>query len=171
MMSKTTKCIAVFACFVIAAIGIRVHALADTVNLYANLDDSNTSCNILIDAMYNDPKYDPYNQYAVMRTGEYEYRVYFGDDLSGSNLVYYQYVPAQYQIPASISRGTANSLTINRHGYYFVGNVEGSLSSAQAENYKTGVIISMAAIAILFVILFVRFRHSEGRKAKYYSVR
>lgn len=170
-MSNTTKCIAVIACFLMASIAIGTHAYADTVNLYANLDDSNTSCNILIDAMYNDPAYDPYNQYAVIRAGEYDYRVYFGKDLSGGDLVYYQYTPAQYQNPASISRGTANSLTINRHGYYFVGNVDGALSSQQAENYKTGVIISMAAIAIVFLILFGRYRHSEGRKAKYYSVR
>lgn len=171
MMSKITKCILMIPCFVMAAVLIRFTVWADTVNLYANLDDSNTNCNILIDAMYNDPKYDPYNQYAVMRTGEYEYRVYFGEDLNGSELVYYQFVPAQYQTPATLSRGTASSLTINRRGYYFVGNVDGALSSSQAENYKVGAIITIAAIIIVFLLLFRTFRKSEGRKAKYYSVK
>ena len=104
-------------------------AAADTVTLYNNIDDSNSTCNLLIDAMRSDRSYDPYYQYAVVRSGEYDYRIYFGPDLAGSDLVYYRYIPGTYGSSASMSRGTASSLTINRNGYYYVGNVDGALSS------------------------------------------
>lgn len=146
-------------------------ALADTVNLYANIDDSSSQCNMLIDVMRSDTNYDPYNQYAVVRAGEYDYRIYFGADLSDSELTFYKYVPSRQGTPASLTRGTANNLTINKNGYYYVGNVEGALASAQAEQYKLGAVITICAVFIVLLMLFRTFRKSEGRKGKYYSVR
>ena len=146
-------------------------AFADTVSLYSNIDDSNNVCNLLVDAMRNDAQYDPYNEYAVVRAGEFDYRIYFGKDLSGSDLVYYRYIPQSYGISASIQRGTASSLSITKNGYYYVGNTEGALASASAENYKLGAVISIAVVVILFFVLFRFFRKSEGNKAHYYKVR
>lgn len=144
---------------------------ADTINLYGSIDDSSSYCNLLIDVMQNDSSYDPFYQYVVLRAGERDYRVYFGEDISSSNLVYYKYVPSYQQVSANITRGTASSLSINTNGYYYVGNVEGSLRSLQADQYKIYSIIGVAAILIILLILFRIFRKTEGRKAKYYSVR
>lgn len=144
---------------------------AETVNLYANIDDSSSQSNLLIDAMRSDQAYDPFYEYVVLRSGEYEYTCYFAPDLSKSNIVKLTFVPSRSGLPASLSRSTVSSLTINKHGYYYVGNVPGALSSAQAESYKLGAIVTMAAIAIIVLILFKIFRKSEGRKTKYYSVR
>lgn len=144
---------------------------ADTVTLYGNIDDSSNTANILVDVMRNDSSYDPYNEYAVVRAGEYDYRVYFGKKLSGSDLVFYRYTPSTYGSAASIQRGTANSLTINRNGYYYVGNTEGALASASAENYKVGVVITVAVVVIVFFVIFRTFRKTEGNKVHYYKVR
>lgn len=159
-----TLCIVIF--FSMPAI-----ALADSVSLYSNIDDSNTYCNILIDVMRSDIDYDPYNEYVVVRAGEYDYRIYFGENLNGSELVYYRYQPTRQSIPASLTRGTASNLNINKNGYYYVGNVPGALASAQAEQYKLGAILTVAAIVILILVLFKLFRKSEGRKTKFYTVR
>ena len=146
-------------------------AFADTVSLYSNIDDSNNVCNLLVDAMRNDSQYDPYNEYAVVRAGEFDYRIYFGKDLSGSDLVYYKYTPQSYGISASIQRGTASSLSITKNGYYYVGNTEGALASASAENYKAGIVVSAAVIVLVFFVIFRTFRKTEGNKAHYYKVR
>lgn len=61
---------------------------AETVQLYASVDDSNSTVNLLGDVMRNDPAYDPYNQYAILRAGERDYRVYFGRDISKSSICY-----------------------------------------------------------------------------------
>lgn len=167
-MNKKYLILPIFALFMVifAPIGV-----ADTVSLYANIDDSSSQCNLLIDAMRSDQAYDPYNEYAVVRAGEYDYRIYFGEDLNGSQLVFYRYQPSRQGIPASLTRGTASNLNINNNGYYFVGNIPGALASAQAEQYKLGAVITVVGIVILILILFKLFRKSEGRKAKYYSVR
>lgn len=159
----------------ISIIGIMLFSAtsyADTVSLYANIDDSSSQCNILIDAMRSDENYDPYNEYVVLRAGDRDYRVYFGPDVKNKVAVWYKFTPSYQQAPASLQRGITNgSLTINDNGYYYVGNITGALASAQAESYKLGVIITVAAIIIVFVILFKMFRKGSGVKAKYYRVR
>lgn len=149
----------------------RIYAFADTVTLYANIDDSSNTANMLVDVMRNDAAYDPYNEFAVVRAGEYDYRVYFGKKLSGSDLVYYRYTPSTYGSPASIQRGTARSLSINKNGYYYVGNTEGALASAAAENYKVGAVVSIAVVVIVFFVIFRTFRKTQGNKVHYYKVR
>lgn len=146
-------------------------AFADNVSCYGNIDDSNNICNMLTDAMQNDTKYDPFNQYVVLRAGEYDYRCYFGKDLSKSDLVCYRYIPSTYGTPASLSRSLVSSLTIINNGYYYVGNVPGSLASANSENYKVGVVVSLSIVAILFFVIFRFFRKSEGNRVSYYKIR
>lgn len=153
----------------VCALSITVYA--DTVSLYGNIDDSNNVCNLLVDAMRNDSNYDPFNEYAVVRAGEFDYRIYFGEKLSNSDLVYYMYIPASYGSQARIQRGTASSLNINSNGFYYVGNTSGSLASASAENYKAGIVVSVAVIVIVFFVIFRIFRKTEGNKAHYYKVR
>ena len=161
--------------FMAAVIGIvlfSVVSFADSVSLYSNIDDSSSQCNLLIDAMRSDQTYDPYNEYVVVRAGDRDYRIYFGSDLDQSVAIYYRYTPQYQTMPASMTRGSTNgSLTIIDNGYYYVGNIPGSLSSAQAESYKLGAIITVCGIIVVFLILFKVFRKSSGTNAKYYRVR
>lgn len=144
---------------------------ADNVTLYANIDDSSSQANLLVDFMRNDPNYDPYNEYCILRSGEREYRCYFGKSLNGSDLTLLQYTTSYQLIPAQLNRFTGRSLNINKNGYYYIGNVEGSSASNQVEQYKMGSILTMAAIAALFLILFRTFRKSEHKRMKFYNVR
>ena len=80
-------------------LGFVLPASAETVQLYASVDDSNSTINLLGDVMRNDPAYDPYNQYAILRAGERDYRVYFGKDISKSSICY-TYTPSAYNVQA-----------------------------------------------------------------------
>lgn len=128
------------------------NAAAETVSLYANLDDSSSQANLLADLMVNDPDYDPADQYNIVRVGQYDYRCYFGKDLENGDIICLQYQPSYQQTPSRISRYSVNSLYIIQNGYYFTGNTPGSARSQIVEefNFKQIVIIGISAIVILF---------------------
>lgn len=147
-------------------------ASAETVQLYASVDDSNSTVNLLGDVMRNDPAYDPYNQYAILRAGERDYRIYFGKDISESSICYV-YVPAYLNNQASINRRVVGSgLTITKNGYWFVGNIDGSLASSSIDNYNSNYVLGVVLLVVVLFIIFKMFRrHKSVSSSRYYSVR
>lgn len=144
---------------------------ADSVSLYASVDDSNNTVNLLGDIMRNDPAYDPYNEYVIVRSGEREYRLYFGEDLSKSS-VRYTYIPSYMANPASLSRSNVNTnLDIISNGYTYVGNINGSLASSSVDNYKTNYVLSVCAIILVIFVIFKIFRRERSSGDRYYKVR
>ena len=156
---------ALILCFVLPA-------SAETVQLYASVDDSNSTVNLLGDVMRNDPAYDPYNQYAILRAGERDYRVYFGKDISKSSICYI-YTPSAYNVQASIDRRIVSSgLNISKQGYWFVGNIDGSLASSSVDNYNSNYILGVVLLVVAVFLLFKIFRrHKSVSSSRYYSVR
>lgn len=155
----------------IIMISMIVPTRAETVSLYASVDDSSSTINLLTDIMRNDPSYDPYNQFVALRSGDHEYRIYFGADLTKQS-VCYTYTTSYMQNPASLIRSTVDSgLTVNKNGYLCVGNIAGSSASALADEYKTHTVL--AVLAILFVILWIfhMFRRQRSSGDRYYRVR
>lgn len=162
------KLFVVFCCFFVFAFPVS----AESVQLYASVDDSNSTVNLLGDVMRNDPAYDPYNQYAILRAGERDYRVYFGKDISKSSICY-TYIPSAYGVQASIVRRVVGSgLSISKQGFWFVGNIEGSLASSSVDNYNSNYILGVVLIIVALFILFKLFRrHKSVSSTRYYSVR
>lgn len=156
---------ALILCFVLPA-------SAESVQLYASVDDSNSTVNLLGDVMRNDPAYDPYNQYAILRAGERDYRVYFGKDISKSSICYI-YTPAAYNVQASIDRRIVSSgLNISKQGYWFVGNIDGSLASSSVDNYNSNYILGVVLFVVAVFLIFKIFRrHKSVSSSRYYSVR
>lgn len=147
-------------------------ASAETVQLYASVDDSNSTVNLLGDVMRNDPAYDPYNQYAILRAGERDYRVYFGKDISKSSICYI-YTPSYYNVQASIDRRIVSSgLNISKQGYWFVGNIDGSLASSSIDNYNSNYILGVVLLVVAVFLIFKIFRrHKSVSSSRFYSVR
>lgn len=143
---------------------------ADTINVYANTDPESSTVGLLIDAMRSDPSYDPHNQYVCARISETQYRLAFGKKLTGSCITY-TYTQSVYNTPASITRGTANSIYINSNGYYYAGNVSGALRNSRAETYAFQAVLVVAAVIIVLLILFRMFRRTRTNKSSYYTVR
>lgn len=160
-----------FLVIIIASVCLIIPVKADNVSLYGSLDDSNNIANLLGDVMRNDPAYDPYNEYVIVRSGEREYRLYFGEDLSKSS-VKYTYIPSYMANPASLSRSNVNnSLDIISNGYTYVGNINGSLASSSVDNYKTNYVLSVCAILIVIFVIFKIFRRERSSGDRYYRVR
>ena len=153
-------------------LGFVLPASAETVQLYASVDDSNSTVNLLGDVMRNDPAYDPYNQYAILRAGERDYRVYFGKDISKSSICYI-YTPSAYNVQASLDRRIISSgLNISKQGYWFVGNIDGSLASSSVDNYNSNYILGVVLLVVAVFLIFKIFRrHKSVSSSRYYSVR
>lgn len=147
-----------------------VSAGAETVTAYANIDDSNSVCNLLVDAMRNDEKYDVHNQFECVRTGEYEYKIAFAKKLS-DEVTIIRYIPATYQTQAQVTRYTSSSWLCNRNGHTIVGNTKGSLASSTAETYGFQWVLIVAVTAILILIAFKLFRKTIGTRISYYGVK
>lgn len=159
----------VLSCFIFLSMGIT--AYCDNVTLYSSIDDSSSQANLLTDIMRNDSNYDPFNDYAIVRAGERDYRIYFGSDITGDTLTCIQYIPSYQMQATQINRFTNRSLSINKNGFYYCGSVEGVPSSKLVDDYKTGIVVVVAAIVILTLFIFKIFRKSDHKKAKFYSVR
>lgn len=144
---------------------------AESVNLYASIDDSNSTANLLGDLMRNDSAYDPYNEYVILRAGERDYRCYFGPDLQESSICL-TYIAGSMGSPASLSRRVVSSgLSIVQNGYWVVGNIEGSVASSSIETYKTNYVLVIVALAIVIFLLFKFFRRERSSGDRYYRVR
>lgn len=146
-----------------------IDAYADTVVPYGSVDDSNSVVNLLTDVMRSDTQYDPYNEYLIVRTGEREYSLYFGKKLS-EGAVRYVYVQQYAQQPSSLTRSVVNSVSLTSNGYVCVGTSQGQARSSLAEDYKTKSVLIVASVTVLVVVLFGRFRKSEGVKSTFYKV-
>lgn len=140
---------------------------ADTVTCWGSVDDSNSTVDMLIDLMVNDEAYDPLDQYAVIRTGEREYRLYFGRDLAGDQIVRYIYTPAYLQQQAQLTRSRVDNLTINRAGYLYVGNTPEALSSIKATQYKFYTVGVVTAVLILVLMIMRHLRRRRGTAPDY----
>lgn len=148
-----------------------VSAHAETISLYASVDDSSGSVNMLGDLMRNDPEYDPFNEYVICRTGERDYRLYFGKDLDEFSICYI-YQTSAYNVPATLSRRSVNDgLNINKNGYWYVGNIDGSLASQSIDTYKTNYVLVVLLIVITLFVIFKVFRRHQKTHNQYYSVR
>lgn len=170
-MQRYTKKVVNSLVITIAACLIFAYSVyADTINVYANTDPESSIVGLLIDAMRSDPAYDPHNEYVCARISESQYRIAFGKKLS-ERCVTYTYTAASYAQPASIVRGSSNSIFVNNNGYYYAGNVTGALRSSRAETYAFQSVLIVAAIVVVLIILFRLYRRTRTNKSSYYTVR
>lgn len=145
-------------------------AFAQSYTLYSSMGETDTNTRNLIGMYQNSPYYDPYNQFFVCRTGQYEYHIFFGKNLS-DEYRYYKYYGQNlggYQQTYYFDAGTGSNLQINYNGYVGVGNVENSIMSEKAESFKFQYIIIILTILITIVVLFkvfkLHYNSSDRRK-------
>ena len=145
-------------------------AFAQSYTLYSSVGETDTNTRNLIGLYQNSPYYDPYNQFFVCRTGQYEYHIFFGKNLSYEYRYYRYYGTNQggYQQTYYFDSGSGNNLQIAHNGYVGVGNVENSLQSDKAETFKFQYVIIILTLLITSVFLFkvfkMRFNGSDRRK-------
>lgn len=147
------KKISVLLIVITGIISLVFPAYSESFSLYGNLDDSNQYCNILIDYYYNLPEFDPFLEYVVFRNDQYKYTLVYGKDLTKDNLKYIQYTQSYLNNPSSLSTGSLSSLSLIKNNFTYVGNVEGSLTSNQFNEYKYKFLFIIGGF--LFLLFFI----------------
>lgn len=172
MIKHPLKVILCFLVCLALSVGLVFSVSAASFTLYSSLSGDDSVCNRLIGLYRNSDSYSPYNQFLVCRTGQYEYYLFSGSDLTQSyDYIRYYALTSGYSSQWNISYGSGNSLSINYNSYVPVGNVSESVSSALAEEFKFQyvaiVLLSLVAIVILFKVFRFRFKTAEQKGWSY----
>lgn len=126
---------------------------------YSSVSSSDSVTKNLIGIYRNSPDFDPFNQYVVCRTGQYEYYVFYAKNLA-EDYKYYRYhgTVNQGYVNYYYDSGEGNNLRINTAGYKVVGNVEDSIASEQFETFKFQFVLIPLAILLLVLLIFKTFK-------------
>ncbi|MCH5197918.1 MAG: hypothetical protein J1E34_03330 [Oscillospiraceae bacterium] len=136
---------------------------ADTVTVYGSVTDTTSQVSILVNYYQNLDSFNPFNEYIVVRNGEYSWRLYYSDSVLNDSQVNY----IEYSRTGStgnyyyrfLSGRTSSRLTLsNSYNYTYVGNISGAIAStsfSQNQFYNTSFII---LVSILILSLFSLFR-------------
>lgn len=131
-------------------------SFADSYSLYGSLSASETIANNMVGLYMNQPDYDPYNEFFVFRNGQYSYLLVYGKNLADSyNYIGYEGQQTGYQINYHYTFGSGDNLSINNNGYVGVGNLEHSIKSDKAEQFKFQYV---SIVLLILLVLFVMFK-------------
>lgn len=140
---------------------------AENFTLYSSVGSNDTITRNLIAIYQNSPNYDPYYEFEVARVGQYDYRLFYGADISDGQYNFYQYVgvPSSSGINYFYSGGNGTNLYLDKRGYVTVGNVENSLSSSEANTFKFQYVLLALSFIVTIFFIFKTFRQTVKMKS------
>lgn len=132
---------------------------AESFSLYSSVGINDTNTRNLIAIYQNSPDYDPFYEFEVARVGQYDYRIFYGKDISNGEYKYFSYYGINQGasgIRYYFGGGSGSNLYLDKNGYVTVGNVENSLRSSEADSFRYQYVMISCAI-ILLIFVFFRF--------------
>ena len=167
--SKRLKLFSCLACLLVFFWLFLLTGFAESFNLYSSMSSSDSIAQNLIGLYLNQDDFDPFNQYYCCRVGQYDYRLFYAKNLA-EYYKYIRYSAVSGQGPAYVYQydyGSGSDLQINTGGYVGVGNIEHSVLSDKAENFKAGYVIIalwfLITIFVIFKVLRLRIHSHESR--------
>lgn len=137
-----------------------ISAGAATYTPYGGITDSSSQANILYDYYRNLDTFDYNDEFLIMRSGQYEYYLFFSDSLSDPTVNYISYTATgtQYNSTYVLNVGVDSNFKYNLNEYTVVGNISGT--GAYAEHYSSyhQYLIQIAATVFLVFFIFSIFR-------------
>lgn len=141
-------------------------ASAESFSAYGSVTDSSSQVNILLDAYFNQSDFDPFAQYIIIRVGEYDYRLFYGSDLTASGvkfLDYSRYSSGSYNYEYRLTSGQlSGSLSYSLGNYTAVGNIPGTLQSSDFRSSQFHYVALYILIAFIILFAFSLFRVRIG---------
>lgn len=131
---------------------------------YASVTASTSNINMLIETMFNQEDFNPFEDWIGIRTGQYDYSVFYNIDNDGNaqRLRYYG-ISSGYNIDYTLQKSYETNFTYSIGTYTITGSTPDSLgaSSYRQKLYQT--ILTYSVPAILIVFLFFVFRIRKGK--------
>lgn len=136
-----------------------ISAGAATYTPYSSITDSSSQANILYDYYRNLDTFDYNDEFLIMRSGQYDYYLFFSDSLSDKTVNYISYTSGgQYNNTYVINLGVDSNFRYSLNENTVVGNIPGT--GAYAEHYSSyhQFLIQVAAFVFLVMFAFSLFR-------------
>ena len=131
-----------------------ISAGAATYTPYGGITDSSSQSNILYDYYRNLDTFDYNDEFLIMRSGQYEYYLFYSDSLSDTVVNYISYTSGgQYNSTYVINLGVDSNFKYNLNEYTVVGNIPGT--GAYAEHFSVYNQYLLVVAAFVFLVMFV----------------
>lgn len=154
-MEKNKFFVIIFALFLLLIFPIG--ASAATYNAYGSVTSSSSQVSLLIGYYLNSPYYTSHNEYIVIRTGQYDYKLFTAEKLSGDDIHVFSYsrgIDNEYHI----SESDISSFSYSLGSYTAVGNVSGTLYSYDYSRVTSERFTYFFLLFLIIILLFSIFR-------------
>ena len=129
---------------------------AASFSAYGSVSNSTSYVQTLVGYYMNSDEYKFTNDFIVIRTGQYQYDLFFGKELSGT--VKYYRLSAQtsgYNTEWIFSSGSVSNFSYSLGNYTAVGNVSGSITSS---DYRSQRFYLLGEIFLVLIIILIALR-------------
>lgn len=151
-MKKILIVFLVIICFLFSCIS----AGAATYTPYGGITDSSSQANILYDYYRNLDSFDYNDEFLIMRSGQYDYFLFFADSLSDAAVNYISYTQegsSSYNSNYVLRIGIDSDFSYSLNDYTVVGNISGT--GAYAEHYSAYNQFLLQIAAFVFLVFFI----------------
>lgn len=157
---------AIFSLFLalLLCIGAAIMSSAATYTPYQGISDTSSQASLLYGYYRNLDTFSYDDEFIIMRSGQYEYYLFYADDLSSSTVNYISYIGTtnNYNTTYEISFGIENNFQYILNNYSVVGNVPGTVSISEHFSSYNSFLINQAVYVIIMFLVFYIFRNSFG---------
>lgn len=146
----------------ILCIGAAITASAATYTPYQGLTDTSSQASLLYGYYRNLDTFSYDDEFIIMRSGQYDYYLFYSDDLSDSIVNYISYRGSNqsgYGTVYDVSMGVENNFRYVLNEYSVVGNVPGTVAYSNHYSSFTDFTIQIAAYSFLILFIFFVFRN------------
>lgn len=129
------------------------------INPYSSITNNSTQVQILYGVYANSPEFNPMNDFVIVRTGEYEYTLYYGIDLksgtkSAKYIQYYRSGNSSVNYIYKIRKGISNNFSLNTETYLSVGTIENTIQLIDYETTRLTLTTFICVLCITIVTIF-----------------
>ncbi|MBO5395383.1 MAG: hypothetical protein J6A97_00715 [Clostridia bacterium] len=141
-------------------IGSVITCCAATFTPYQGITNSSSQVSLLYGYYRNLDTFSYDDEFIIMRSGQYDYYLFYGD-LSSDSVFYISYLgntQSGYNTVYEISMGLEDNFSYVLNEYSVVGNIPGSIAYSEHYSSFTDFTIQIAAFSLLIIFIFYVFR-------------
>lgn len=144
-----------------------VVSLAVNYTPYASVTSTTGNISMLIETMLNQEDFNVFLDWVGIRTGQYDYSVFYNIDNGNCVRLRYYGVTNGYNVDYYYSKTTESNFSYNRGSYTIAGNTQDSLASSsyQAAYYQKIMVFSVPFILVVLLFFVFRIRKRQGGMA------
>lgn len=159
------RLIFIFLCLISFLISFTFYSSASNYTAYASVTSSTSNISMLIETMYNQSDFNSFQDWIGIRTGQYDYSVFYNIVDGNAKRIRYYGINSGYATDWSLSFSSESNFSYTTNGYTIVGSVSDSLGSSSFRDYHSNFISSVCVTGIFVVLLFFVFRIRKAKRS------